>query len=287
MKDQAESLRLRMMHKAKKQARTFAVISGKGGVGKSNISSNMAVILAKKGYKVLVFDLDIGMGNVNLLLGGSAEKTMGDFILKGEPLSQIVQKGPFGVSYISGGNGLYDAVELDGDTVKLFLAGLQMFQETYDYIFFDMAAGADQSLLRILLAADDLIVVTTPEPTAVMDAYSIMKLAHRQNENTRFLVMCNRTDHEQQGQETFLRLQQAMRKFLQKEINLLGILPEDKNVRKAVLDYTPVYCLYPRTPLSVKLEHAVERLTGTNSQPDRQMKGDSFITRLRKLFQSR
>lgn len=284
MKDQAEGLRLKLMQRAKKQARTFAVISGKGGVGKSNISSNMAVILAKKGYKVLVFDLDIGMGNVNLLLGGSAAKSMGDFILKGEPLSQIVQDGPFGVSYISGGNGLYDAVEMDRDTVKMLLAGLQLFQETYDYIIFDMAAGADQSLLRILLAADELIVVTTPEPTAVMDAYSIMKLAHLQNENSRFLVMCNRTDNDQQGQETFLRLQQAMRKFLRKEIELLGILPEDRHVRKAVLNYTPVYCVYPRSPVSVKLEQAVDRLAGRNGQSDGEMKRESFISRLRKLF---
>ncbi|MFS0643476.1 MinD/ParA family protein [Siminovitchia sp. 179-K 8D1 HS] len=283
MKDQAESLRLKMRQKAKNAARTLAVVSGKGGVGKSNISSNMAVILAKKGYKVLVFDLDIGMGNVHLLLGGSAPKTMGDFIFNGEPLSQIVQEGPFGVSYVAGGNGLYDAVEMDGNTVKMFLAGFQMFQETYDYLIFDMAAGAGQSLLSILLAADDLIVVTTPEPTAVMDAYSIMKLAHLQNENTRFLVMCNRTDNDKQGQETFLRLQQAMRRFLQKEIDLLGILPEDRHVRKAVLDYSPVYCVYPRSPVSVKLEHAVDRLTGRNGL-NGEMKSDSFISRLRKLF---
>ncbi|ONK23223.1 hypothetical protein BLX87_11445 [Bacillus sp. VT-16-64] len=284
MKDQAEGLRLKLKNITKKQARTLAVVSGKGGVGKSNISSNLAVILAKRGYKVLVFDLDIGMGNVNLLLGGSADKTMGDFILKGEPLAQIVQKGPLGVSYIAGGNGLYGAVELDNNTVKSLVAGLQMFQETYDYIIFDMAAGAGQALLHILLAADDLIVVTTPEPTAVMDAYSIMKLAYLQNENTRFLVVCNRTDHERQGRETFFRLQQAMRKFLQKEIELLGILPEDKLVREAVLNYTPVYCVYPRSSVSIILEHAVDQLTGRNGRSGGETKNDSFMARLRKLF---
>lgn len=102
---------------------SLAVVSGKGGVGKSNISSNMAIILAEHGFNVLVVDLDIGMGNVNLLLGGSATKTMGDFLYNQEPLSEIVELGPGGVSFIAGGNGFQEAVELDETTVdRLFTA---------------------------------------------------------------------------------------------------------------------------------------------------------------------
>jgi flagellar biosynthesis protein FlhG len=284
MKDQAEKLRLRMKQNRNKQARTLAVISGKGGVGKSNISSNMAIILANKGHKVLVFDLDIGMGNVHLLLGSPAKKTMADFILHGESLSGIVQEGPSGVFYISGGNGLYDAIEMDGETTGRFLSGLQLFLETYDYIIFDMAAGAGPSMLRILLAADDVIVVTTPEPTAVMDAYSMMKLVHLQDQNAHFRIICNRAADTRQGQETFFRLQRAMRTFLQKEIDLLEVLPEDNHVSKAVFDCTPVYSVYPRSPVSVKLEHAVSRLEGSKGAAADGLKKESFVGKLRKLF---
>ncbi|MFD1705900.1 MinD/ParA family protein [Siminovitchia sediminis] len=286
--DQAENLRHRMFSRhIRKKARTLAVVSGKGGVGKSNISSNLAVILTKQGFNVLVVDLDIGMGNINLLLGGSAAKTMADFIYRQEPLSEIVELGPGGVSFIAGGNGFLEAVDLDDTTIDRMFYGFKRMEEIYDYIIFDMGGGAGQWMLRLSLAADEVIVITTPEATAIMDSYSMMKLVHRVRPDARLLVICNRADHVKQGIETFRRLQKAMKSFLQKEIHLLGILPEDPSMRKAVLANRPVYLEFPKASISKSLEKIALSLTEANPGKNPVYMKDSFITRLQRLFYSR
>lgn len=283
MRDQAEKLRMMMQGELGKQAKTIAVVSGKGGVGKSNISINMAVILAQKGHKVLLFDLDIGMGNVNILLGRSFPKTISDYLQNDLPIQDIIHQGGDGVSYIAGGNGLNEVATMDMYMAERLLAGLELLQNQFDYIIFDMAAGAASATLQVLLSADDIIVVTTPEPTAIMDAYSMMKFICLEGFNSRFMLICNRADSEKQGKDTLIRLQQAAHKFLQQEINLLGIVPEDKNVRKAVIAQNAFYRQFPASEAAKSLEKIVEKYMDGNIGTQLTNK-ESFIGKIRRLF---
>ncbi|PTY82892.1 AAA family ATPase, partial [Heyndrickxia sporothermodurans] len=142
MSDQAEKLRKKLKAIESTPAKTIAVVSGKGGVGKSNITVNTAFSLAQKGNKVLIFDFDIGMGNINVLLGVDTKYTISDYIEKDIPINEIIFSGPNNISYISAGNGFSKVLELDHIFVQRLLEELEKLQYQYDFILFDMGAGA-------------------------------------------------------------------------------------------------------------------------------------------------
>lgn len=284
MNDQAEKLRELMGKDPKKQARTLAVVSGKGGVGKSNISINTAVLLARKGYKVLLFDLDIGMGNVNILLGSSHRRTISDFLNSDLPLQDIVQTGSDGISYIAGGNGLNEVEKMDNRMAAKLLAGFEEVNSQYDYVIFDMAAGASSATLQMLLATDEVLVVTTPEPTAIMDAYSMIKFICLEGYDNRFMLVCNRADNEQQGRNTLQKLQSVSSQFLQRDMELLGIVPEDKHVRKAVIAQSALCVSYPSSPAAVRLNEIIDRYLEDQVSAQLPMAKNSFVGKIRRLL---
>ncbi|MCJ8006283.1 MinD/ParA family protein [Lederbergia wuyishanensis] len=285
MKDQAEKLRLKMTDIAKKsQAKTIAVVSGKGGVGKSNISINIAMLLNKKGNKVLLFDFDIGMGNVNILLGKPSRLTLSEFLHEEATLKDLINDINEGVSYIAAGNGLNETIDIDERMLTRLLEGLKDLQHQYDYIIFDMGAGATSASLKVLLAVEDIIVITTPEPTAITDAYSMMKFICLEGATGNFFLICNRADNEKQGRETLERLKQTALKFLHKEVASLGILPEDSHVRKAVINQTAFSVSYPKSSISIKLENLVRLYLDEQNMDDSNKAEDSFIHRLRRFF---
>ncbi|MEK3886957.1 MinD/ParA family protein [Bacillus sp. FSL K6-3431] len=282
MKDQAEMLRIKMQKKSENFARTIAIVSGKGGVGKTNISTNLALTLVDKGYRVLLFDFDIGMGNVNILLGSVSHSNISAFLQDDIPISSIIQKTQDGIAYISAGNGLNEVVEMDNRMLDRLLDALSVLQADYDYIIFDMAAGATTTALNILLSADDIFVVCTPEPTAITDAYSMMKFICSAQSESRFLLICNRAETSVQGTETLYRLQKTVQKFLQKDVELLGVLPEDKHVRKAVISQTVFTKKYPKADISLKLKRMVDiYIEGDSHYATNQF---SFVNKLRRFF---
>ncbi|MBS4207605.1 MinD/ParA family protein [Bacillus sp. FJAT-50079] len=284
MKDQAEKLRsmLQAQSESKKMAKTIAVVSGKGGVGKSNISLNLAFTLADRGNRVLLFDLDIGMGNVNILLGRTTSNDLSHFLRNEVSLSSIIHTSDDGVSYISAGNGLNEIIEINPITLERLLQGLKELQETYDYIIFDMAAGANSPALNLLLSADDIFVISTPEPTAMTDAYSMMKFISMEEVNSRFLLICNRADYEEQGQETLRRLQTTARTFLNRDAIMLGVLPEDKHVRQAVISQVAFSKKFPKAAITNKLKKIVDIYVEDDFEKKREK--DSFLLTLRRLF---
>src|ERR1700730_163503 len=145
MKDQAQNLRLRLDKlKTRKQTKAISVISGKGGVGKSNFSLNFSISLSQKGKTVLLFDMDIGMGNIDILMGNTTSKNIVHFFEEGLSIQDVITKGPADISYIAGGTGLSKIFQLDNEMVDHFFIEFEKILEDYDYIVFDMGAGISE-----------------------------------------------------------------------------------------------------------------------------------------------
>lgn len=247
MNDQAEKLRQRMKRQMNgKQAKTIAVISGKGGVGKSNFALNFSISLSKHRKKVLLFDLDIGMGNIDLLLGKSSEKTIAHFFTEDCTFDDIIQKNS-DIHYISGGYGLNEVVKLDNGRIDNLLRELYHVLYEYDYLIFDIGAGINDELVQLLASIENVIVVVTPEPTSIMDAYSTMKIIHLQVPDIHFFLLGNRMKNEKENREVLERLKRVMNSFLQKESEIIGFLPEDPTISSAVKHQIPFVLFKPNS----------------------------------------
>ena len=285
MKDQAENLRRRLeLQKNHPMAKTLAILSGKGGVGKSNFSLNFAISLSKLGKKVLLFDMDIGMGNIDILFGQHSPYSIVDFFEDGLSLKEIMTTGPEQISVITGGTGLTHLFTLDEDKYARFTEEFGSLLESYDYILFDMGAGITQDSAKFLLCVDELIIITTPEPTSVMDAYSTMKYIHSVNDEIPFFLVCNRVFTKKEGKETMTRLQNALRKFLGAEMVALGYLPDDRSVSKAVSKQIPFVLSYPDAAVSKSLIEIVSRYVNQGFGEESIRQKSNFLQNMKRYF---
>ena len=270
MHDQAELLRQRILKKVNVQAaKVIAIVSGKGGVGKSNFSLNFSIGLAKLHKKVLIMDIDVGMGNIDILIGQTGRYTMADHFNEGIPLRMAISTGPEGIHYIPGGTGLTELFRMNQNQFDRFSDQFQRILEEYDYIILDMGAGISEQSLQFIVPADDLIFITTPEPTAITDAYSMMKYLVMKTDAPYYLL-CNRASNRKEGVEVILRLKRAAQQFLHKEVSSLGILPDDKTVQRAVIRQIPFILLNPYAPSSGALNKIIEHYIGVTALEENQ-----------------
>jgi len=286
MRDQAETLRLKMLKQQGELGRAIAVVSGKGGVGKSNFTTNFAITLANKGKKVVIVDMDIGMGNINILIGKNVSYSLKDYLEGNELLDDVIFEGPYNLRYISGGSGMSGVLEWSEAMFERLVHAFEQLQQTYDYILFDMGAGATNWSLDLLTSIDEIIVLSTAEPTSITDAYSMMKYIHMRDADKQFYVLCNRAYSKEEGLETNERLKRTMKRFLDKEVTILGSLPEDSVVRKAVREQVPFSLAYPDALITKTLqlivarfmEHRVEEVYAHDQSTGK------FLTKLRNIF---
>lgn len=283
MKDQAESLRLQLNRRNEQSAtKAIAITSGKGGVGKSNVSLNFSIMLSKRGFRVLLLDMDIGMGNIDILLGQSSHVTIIDLFYERFSLYELIKNGPENISFIAGGTGLANIFTMDEEKVDFFLTQLQLVSEQYDYLIFDMGAGISEDRLRLLKAVHEIFIVTTPEPTAMTDAYAMMKYVHMQEKNIPFYVIVNRAQTDQEGRDTLRRLKSVAKQFLNKDIIPLGVLPEDRSVYKAVVRQTPFLLFDPASKISRAMYMLTDRyLSARAMDEERVQRSFNFFARLR------
>lgn len=286
-KDQAASLRQKMNQiNRKKQAKTIAVVSGKGGVGKSNFTINFALKLIEKKKSVLIIDLDIGMGNIDILLGLQSRYSIVQMYENHLSIHDIIEVGPKSIAYISAGSGLSTVFNMDEAKLNYFLDQFNQISSEYDYIFFDMGAGATNESLAYILAADECILVTTPEPTSMMDGYAMIKHIHNRNDQLPFYLLINRADSIKEGKQVIRRLQKVTSYFLAKQIEALGVLPDDKKVSKAVISQVPFVLYDPLTQASRAIDQIVTQYLTDTIDLDKKAPS-SFITKLKKFIKER
>ncbi|RYI32116.1 MinD/ParA family protein [Bacillus infantis] len=247
MNDQAEQLRRKLRNgEDKASAKTIAVISGKGGVGKSNFSLNFSLSLQEKGHDVLLLDLDIGMGNIDVLLGLASPYSAADYFAGNASLEKIISVGPHGLHYIAGGTGLSQLAEISAPVLDQFFLDFSELFSKYEYIILDMGAGISSQSLHFILSVNELIAVTTPEPTSLTDAYAALKFIHLRDNKMPISIVVNKAETEKEAASAFNRISQVMESFLGKRVTRLGAVPDDRSVQQAVRKQTP-YLLYKRS----------------------------------------
>jgi flagellar biosynthesis protein FlhG len=242
------------------KARVITVTSGKGGVGKTNLTVNLALALASLGQRVLVIDADLGLANVEFLLGVTPRYNLMDLLEEDCGLNDIVMDGPRGIKFMSGGSGLYQLANLSDGQVHKILSQVVLFDKWADIILIDTGAGLHRNVLNFVVAADEVIIITTPEPTAIADAYAMMKAyaAHYGRAPLRLVV--NRVLAMDEGQAVVDKLGKVSQRFLGVGIANLGLIYEDPNVLKAVKSQVPVVVAHPDTVSSRCIDHIAQRL---------------------------
>ena len=221
-------------------ARVVAITSGKGGVGKTNIAVNLAIALRRRGHRVLVIDADLGMANVDILLGVASRKHLLDLLHPEVSLDDVIARTPHGIQYISGGSGIEKALEYDHAEKLLLRQKLADCAARADLILVDTGAGLGRNVMDFILAADEVLLVTTPEPTSLTDAYAVMKAysIYAAQKNLRLII--NRVYEAKESREVAQKLQRAAEKFLHMPVDCLGYVFEDTAVTKAVRRQTPL-----------------------------------------------
>ncbi|MEC5422674.1 MinD/ParA family protein [Virgibacillus sp. C22-A2] len=287
MIDQAAGLRRQLLESLDpKQAKTISVISGKGGVGKSNIALNFSLELINNQKKVLLFDLDIGMGNIDILLGMHAKKTIVDMFNDHLSIHDIIETGPNNLAYIAGGSGLNDFFTMDEEKRNFFLDQYRELVKMYDYILFDMGAGATKESIFFILASDECLVVTTPEPTSITDAYGMVKYILSFEYAMPINVIMNRSYSQKEGGQSLDRFTQVVERFLHTTIKKMGILPEDKIVSKAVIRQTPYVLLDEKSAVAKAMKQLTKNYL-SNSTELNNIGSVSFVKKLKQLMTER
>ncbi|PYZ93128.1 cobyrinic acid a,c-diamide synthase [Salipaludibacillus keqinensis] len=291
MHDQADALRHKMIGtklsstNEGRNGKVIAVVSGKGGVGKSNFVVNFSLGLQKKQKKVLIIDLDIGMANIDILLGQSSAYSIVDMIEREMSIWSVIEKGPLGLSYVAGGSGLSSIFEMDREKAEFFFNQMESLQEEFDYIFLDMGAGVTSSSTHFILSAHEIFLVTTPEPTSITDAYGMIKYIDIQDAKLPISIIINRAHSKKDSDNTSRNVINVTKQFLNKDLSYLTTLPDDEIVWKSVRSQKPFMLFAPRSKPSIAIEKAIQQYL--NDNPFDQTKEKlvpSFVAKLKKLM---
>lgn len=254
--DQAEKLRkmVKQQNVPRNIARVITVTSGKGGVGKSNVSVNLAIALSRLGKRVIIMDADFGLANVEVMLGIRPQYNLADLMFRGKSLTDIITEGPENIGFISGGSGIQELTSLTRDQIVYLVQKLVELDEKADVIIIDTGAGIADSVLEFVAASTEVLLITTPEPTSITDAYALLKTLNRRTEyslqDTVIKTVANRIDLDEEGRELYDKLSVVVNKFLKLKLEYLGGIPQDSNVSKAVMRQKPAMLLYPNTQFS-------------------------------------
>lgn len=249
--------------------RVLAVTSGKGGVGKTNVVANLAYGLSKLGMRVMVLDADVGLANMDVLLGLSPEFHLGHVLSGQKRLREIIVNGPGGMRIIPASSGVQELVDLKREQRLSVMAELNALDGDIDILLIDTSAGISSNVTYFNLLADEIIVIASSEPTSITDAYALMKVLFLKYGEKSFRLLVNAIRDEKEAKEVFLNLSTVAERFLNLSIDYWGYIPTDENLRKAVCKQKLLMELYPDSKASLCFGRLAKKIWETPSPKGR------------------
>lgn len=248
--------------------RVLAVTSGKGGVGKTNTSINLAIALAQRGARVTVLDADLGLANVEVLLGLNSLYNLQHVVTGEKKMLEILVTGPGGIQVVPGSSGIARFADLGPNARQNVLNGLDDLQQFSDFIIVDTMAGIGQNAVAFAAAADEVLLVTTPEPSSIVDAYAMIKTIFQQRDDSVFRLIINQALNEQQGRAVAHKITHVAQQFLGRSLAYAGHVPRDPHVQQAVMQSQPFILRFPGAPATKCVQEIAARLLQQRPQTD-------------------
>jgi len=276
MSDQAQNLREMMSEdprvaekdnqgitvssQAPSRAEVLTVTSGKGGVGKSTLAVNLGIALSQSGYDVAVADMDLGLANINVITDANPQYTLLDVFEGRRTVTEIMAEAPGGITILSGSSGERELANMTGEECQEFLDQLKALDRHVDILIVDTSAGLSERVMKFVNAADRTLLVTTPEPTAITDAYAIIKSTLQDPPQPSINLVVNRADSIMEGKKVAEKMKRVGEEFLNVPIKILGYMTEDDAVTRAVRQRSPFYLEFPESRVSQCISHIQNRL---------------------------
>ncbi|MGQ9629631.1 MAG: MinD/ParA family protein [bacterium] len=287
MADQAMRLReLAAASYASTRAQIVTISSGKGGVGKTNLAVNLSIALAQIGKSVIVVDADLGLANIDVIMGSTPKYNL-YHVLKGQKsIKDIIIPGPKGIRVIAGGSGIVELANLSEEQRLKLINSLSEIENSCDYILVDTSAGITQNVINFILAADESIIVTTPDPAAITDAYGVINaVSSKKRDDPRLKLIVNRVRSVQEGRNVAEKIKAVAKQFLNVYVENMGIIFEDPLVYEAVRRRQPFILAYPNCKASLCLNDLAAKMVNESYLPgSRTADRGSFFRRVMKFF---
>jgi len=295
MNDQAEALRrivgnmnngmaMPETRKPEKRARVITITSGKGGVGKTSVTVNLAIALSRLGLRVAILDVDFGLANVDLLFGINPRYTLLDLIRDEKSIFEVMTDGPDNIKFLSGGSGVEELIRLDRKKLRKFIGSIALLDKLYDIILIDTGAGVSRNVMSFIMAADEIILVTTPEPTAITDAYALVKMVSRRDRKKIIRVLVNKAETAREAEDIANKLIVVSEKFLSLKLYKLGYILYDDTIVKSVKLQKPFCLNYPKSQAARSMFALADALVDSNRGSEDLLGARGFIQRVLSFF---
>lgn len=254
----------------RKPIRTIAIASGKGGVGKTNVVANLAIALQKTGKKVLILDADLGLSNVDILLHLAPRYNIQHVISGEKRLSDIIVQGPSGIKVLPASSGVQELTHLDAFQRMRLLEEFEAYEDDIDILLIDTSAGISENVAFFCVASQEIVILTNPEPTALTDAYALIKVLFTRYQEKQFRILVNSARSAEDAKEVYRKLSVVTDRFLNVSLDYLGYIPYDKSIPDAVRAQKPFLQMFPRAAASRALNELVARFA---DPPEENAKG--------------